>query len=159
MTLAAKRKLAFWLFGIGIVGLIFSFKYYHADERLGEMYTEQFGDKLDRTLKNKVADPDATVCPRQHVLSKVVISNSCADGASSSDKPFYATFEIDTGDGTRTYRGLVRGKDGVYTEYTWDPGNLTTAIFKAPDPTPVACVDPKQVRHNWQGIITCTDMH
>ena len=158
MTLAAKRKLAFTLLGVGIVGLIFSIKYYHADERLGEMYSEQFGDKLERTLKKKVADPDAVACARQRVDAKANLNGSCAESASKTNKPFYASFEIEGSDGSKEYRGLVRGKDGVYAEYKWTPGNMANAIFSAPDPTQVPCIDPKQLRHNWQGVVTCTDM-
>ncbi len=159
MTLATKRKLALWLFIGGAAALIFSIKYYKADQQFGEMYSEQFGDKLDRFLKSKAAEEGAAPCGRLHVSAKQVITSPCPDSAVANEKPFYASYAIETGDGDVTYRGLLRRKNGTYEEYAWNPGKEVTAIFRAPDPSPVACVDPHQVRHNWQGIVTCTDMH
>ena len=158
MTLATKRKLAFWLLGIGVVGLIFSIKYYQADERLGELYAEQFGNKLDKTLR-AAAGPGATECPHQYVPKAVVISAfTCADAALASNRPFAATYAIESGEGM-TYRGLVRTANGNFMEYTWDPGKKMYSLFGSPDPVQVPCIDNKSVRRNWQNVATCTDMH
>lgn len=157
MRVAAQRKLASSLLTIGVISLAFSFFYYHGDERLGDLYNQQYGDKLERTLKKAVGD-DATPCPRTHVgKNDMLPSTICAEGANRQDKPFYATYEIEQDDGL-AYRGLARTAAGEYVEYTWNPGTKANALFGAPSPQPVACTDVRHARHNWQGVLTCTDL-
>jgi len=154
MTLAGKRKFATGIFLFAIVALIFSVKYYHFDDQFSGMYTERFGDKLDRTLK-KVAGDDAVECPRVHLTKRIPTDSQCAETADSGHHSFVASYAVTGPDGV-TYRGLARNATGVYTEFTWDPGDKANLIFAGPDPTPVACTQPPALHRTWLGITTCT---
>jgi hypothetical protein len=152
MTLAGKRKLASGIFLLALVALIFSVKYYHFDDQFSGMYTERFGDKLDRTLK-KAAGDNAMECSRVYIEKRVPTESRCAESADSEHHNFYASYAVSGQDGI-TYRGIVRNASGAYTEYTWNPGDKATAIFGGPDPTPVTCV--QALHRTWLGIATCT---
>jgi hypothetical protein len=152
MTLAGKRKLATGIFLLAVVALVFSVKYYHFDEQFSGMYTERFGDKLERTLK-KAAGDNAVECGRVHIEKRIPTESQCAANADSEHHNFYASYEVSGQDGI-VYRGIVRNASGAYTEYTWNPGDKANAIFSGPDPTPVACVQP--LHRTWLGIATCT---
>jgi hypothetical protein len=152
MTLAGKRKLATGIFLLAVVALIFSVKYYHFDDQFSGMYTERFGDKLDRTLK-KAAGDDAVECVRVRIEKRIPTESKCAEAADAEHHNFYASYAVSGTDGV-VYRGIVRNTSGAYTEYTWDPGDKATALFGVPDPTPVACTHP--LHRTWLGIATCT---
>ena len=156
MTLAAKRKLAYTLLGIGIVGFIFSVKYYDFDKKYSDMYTERFGDKLERSLK-KAAGDDAFACARIFAKKNIPIVAACADGADAAHHNFYASFNVETENG-KLNRGIARDPSGGYTEFSWKPSDKeASAIYLGTDPVKVACASPPVYRHNFQGVPTCTD--
>src|SRR3569833_1673157 len=95
MYTGTKRNFAFGLLLVGVLAFFFSVKYYNFDQRLADMYSDEFGAKLDRTLKHAAGD-GFIVCPCQFVAKGEQLSHSlCADGANSHEEPFYATFALE----------------------------------------------------------------
>lgn len=152
MKLATKKKFAVSLFLVGVVALTFSVKHYDFDKRVGAIYTENFGDKLDRALR-KAAGPDAVECGRLRIKRNAQVDPVCAEYADAHQHSFYTSFAIETADQV-AYRGIARNGQGAYTEFTWNPGDQADALFGVPDPAATACAAPPHA--NRRGVFTCS---
>ena len=157
MTLAGKRKASLALFVIALIVMAWTIRHYRLDTYAGDVYTENFGNKLQRSLK-KAAGGDAVNCGTIRVAQDSTTSNECAPSADAKGQAFLAVYAIDSRDGL-SYRGLARTPDGNYKEYVWKPANTeeANAIFEGPDPELVPCADPHTLRKTWQGVPTCTN--
>lgn len=154
MKLATKRKISYVLFLFSLAAIVFSVKHYGFDKSISDLYTEQYGDKLERSLK-KAAGSDAQPCARVHVLKNVPVESLCAPAEDERRPSFYASYEVEDPAGL-SYRGVARNASGAYTEFRWSPGDDTTAIYLGPDPAKVPCASPPALRRTWQGLVTCT---
>lgn len=157
MTLAGKRKSSILLFVIALVLMGWSIRHYQLDLYADDLYTESFGNKLERSLK-KVANSGAVNCGMVRVAADATTTNDCAPSADAKGEAFLAMYAVDSRDGLM-YHGLVRTADGSYKEYRWKPANAeeANAIFAGPDPELVACADPHGLHRTFQGIPTCTN--
>ena len=155
MTLAAKRTSSLVFFAVAVIALYGSVKYYGFDKQYADMYTEHFGDKLERALKSTAGD-DAIACARVTVPRGASISTPCAEVADAEHHNFYASYAVETSDGV-VYRGIARNSAGAYTEFTWNPGDHVNWIVLGAKPATVACGQARSLHHTWQGIATCTN--
>jgi hypothetical protein len=138
----------------GLAAAWFSAIHFGFDKAISDLYTEHFGDKLERSLR-KSAGQDATECKRVHVAKGAPIADECAAPTDAQHHNFYASYEVEVANGL-VYRGIARNAAGAYVEFSWNPEGDRNAIFAGPDPTPVACSDPPTLRRTWQGVATCT---
>src|SRR5581483_1856445 len=121
MRLKTKRKLSYWLFAFGVCAVTFSIFHYHFDRDISDIYTEKYGDKMDRTLK-KIAGPDALNCGRIAIKRGEMLDDHCAPAANDQQHTFYVSYVLQTNSGTEI-RGVARDPAGHYYEYKWSPGD------------------------------------
>lgn len=155
MQLGTERKLATWLLVIAVLAMAISERRYHYSRGISAMYSERYGDKLDRSLR-RAAGEDAVNCGRKQVRSGGSVSDECVLQAAGEHRSFYASYAIETTDSTE-YRGIARNAAGAYNEFRWTPGEDVNAIYFGPDPAAVRCESALGMRTTWQGIATCTE--
>jgi hypothetical protein len=155
MKLATKRKLAFWMLAAGFAAMALSTWHYNLDRYGSDIYTEIFGNKIQRSLRS-AAGRNAKTCGIVVVPRDSPVNNRCADSLDSAEGAFYTVYAISNADGV-WYRGIARTPDGTYQEYQWKPApDEVLYVFAGTDPEPVTCADPHTMHKTWQNVPTCT---
>jgi hypothetical protein len=155
MNLSTKRKLSRWMLAAGIAALSWSTWHYDVPRYADDIYTEAFGNKLERTMKG-VAGHDARTCGMVYVPHDAPLVNPCSDTQDREQGAFYTVYAVPSKDGV-LFRGIARVSDGSYKEYHWKPApEQVQYVFAGPDPEPVPCIDPHALRKTWQNVPTCT---
>ena len=155
MKLATKKKVALWMLAAGIAAMSWSTWHYDVPRYASDIYTEAFGNKLQRTMK-KIAGSDARSCGLVMVPNGAPLVNPCSDALDREQGNFYSVYAVPSKDGT-LYRGIARTSDGTYQEFHWKPApEQVEFVFAGPDPEPVPCIDPHTLRKTWQNVPTCT---